>query len=239
MTTEAARQNITTLYTEGSYLEQHPEWHAERSPWKAGHVVRGIREAGLTPATLCDIGCGTGLALAEVTRGLNGIRRAVGFDPSPDVPLHPKAKDVIEFRRENAASCSETFDIAIMLDVFEHVEDYFGFLRDCRHLAQHHIFHIPLDANARTVVGSGCDRPRRTLGHLHYFSRLTALATLRDTGYEPIHWHFTKSGWDGPGANRSPWKPINILRRVCYQVSPEYTHRVLGGLSLLVVARAT
>ncbi|MCA9073544.1 MAG: methyltransferase domain-containing protein [Planctomycetaceae bacterium] len=238
MTTETINQNITDLYTQGSYLDKHPGWHAERSPWKAAHVLRGLRAANLNPSSICDIGCGTGLALAEVVKGLSGVERAVGFEPSPDAPLHPAAEGMIEHRREDATESGEHFDLSIMLDVFEHVEDYFGFLRKCRPLADHHVFHIPLDANARMVITSGCSRARQTLGHLHYFSRPTALATLRETGYEPIHWHFTKSAWDGPGPGKNPWTPTNVLRRAFYVVSPEYTQRILGGLSLLVVARA-
>jgi len=170
---------------------------------------------------------------------LGAVERAIGFDPSPDVPLHPDAKDIVELRCEDATKSGEHFEVAMMLDVFEHVEDYFGFLRNCRPLADHHVFHIPLDANARTVVGNGCSSPRKNLGHLHYFSRLTALTTLRETGYEPIHWHYTKAAWDGPGPNKNPWKPINIMRRMLFAVSQEYAQRILGGVSLLVVAKAT
>ena len=229
-------ENVTQLYTDGDYLANHPDWHAERSPWKAQHVVRGLEATGLQPRSVCDIGCGTGLALSVVAQNVPSVEVAVGFEPSPDAPLHPEAKDVIEFRREDATESNEQFDASIMLDVFEHVEDYFGFLRACRPLADHHVFHIPLDANAKAIVGNGCMKARRAVGHLHYFTRQTALATLEDTGYEPIHWHYTKSAWDGP--DRNPWSPASVMRRMAYKISPEYTQRILGGLALLVVAKA-
>ena len=238
MTAETLKKNVTELYTQGTYLDKHPGWHAERSPWKARHVLQGLQAVNLAPKSICDIGCGTGLALAEVVNGLGGVERAVGFEPSPDAPVHPDAAGVIDHRCEDATESAERFDVSIMLDVFEHVEDHFGFLRKCRTIADHHVFHIPLDANARMVISSGCLRSRETLGHLHYFTRPTALATLRETGYEPIHWHFTKTAWDGPGPGKNPWTPTNILRRASYVISPEYTQRILGGLSLLVVAKA-
>lgn len=230
-------KNLTELYVEGGYLKGHPNWHAERSPWKAQHILQGLRSANLAPKTLCDIGCGTGLALAEVVRHSGNIDRAVGFEPSPDAPFHPDAKTLIELRREDATRSEDHFDVAMMLDVFEHVEDYFGFLRRCRSLADHFVFHIPLDASAFNVVRSGCMGPRSALGHLHYFTRLTALATLKETGFEPLHWHYTKAAWDGPGSGRNPWKPINIVRRAMYFISPDYTSRIFGGLALLVVAK--
>lgn len=226
-----------TIYSDGSYLSKHPSWHAERSPWKAAHVVRGLKATGLEPGSICDIGCGTGLALAEVRKAMPSVKRAVGFEPSPDAPLHPQARDLIEFRREDALASDDRFDCSIMLDVFEHVEDPYGFLRSAARLAEHHVFHIPLDANVVTLLKSGFDAPRRDVGHLHYFSDRSALSVLRHSGLEPIHWHLTPAAWDGPGREKMARQPINIARRLAFGVSPKYAHRLLGGVSMLVVAR--
>lgn len=231
------RADASRIYLDGTYLHGNPCWHADRSPWKARHVLRGLHALDLHPKTVCDIGCGTGLALAEVVRGLGGVDRAVGFEPSPNAPQHESTRDVIELRRTEAAICSERFDLSLMLDVFEHVEDDIRFLRTCAPLAPHHVFHIPLDAHALGIVSHGMIRPRHALGHLHSYTRATAIATLIDAGYEPLHWHFTQSGWDGPG--RNPWTPLNMLRRTVHHLSPEMTSRLLGGVALLVVARTS
>ncbi len=232
---------ITSLYTEGDYLKGNPCWHAERSPWKAMHVSKGLSIAQIQPASVCDIGCGTGLALAELKRRVSTVKKAVGYEPSSDAPIHPEAKDLIEYRREDATTSTDVFDLAMMLDVFEHVEDYIGFLRNCHHLATYYAFHIPLDATVIAILTSGFAASRKSLGHLHYFTRVSALATLEHCGYQPIHWHFTKSGWEGPPSpknKRNPWSMLNVMRRTIHVFSPEYTHRLLGGLSLLVIAKA-
>ena len=226
---------VDDRYSDGRYLAAHPGWHAERSPWKAQHVVRGLRAAAIAPSSVCDIGCGTGLALAEVRRLLPEVTRAVGFEPSPDAPLHPGAGDAIERVQADAMSAVEHFDVALMLDVFEHVPDYLGFLRGCHHLADHFVFHIPLEINAFTVLTGKLGGSRAGLGHLHVFTRRTALDVLRDCGYEPIPTLFTKSGWDGPG--KRPWSPVAVMRRCVHAVSPRLAERLTGGLSLLVVAR--
>lgn len=228
--------DLGTRYANGGYRESNPTWHDERAQWKAAQVLRSIADANLSPKSICDIGCGTGGVLAEVVRGLPGISRAVGYEPSPDAPIANNAKGVIDRKREFASASDERFDVALMLDVFEHVEDYYGFLRSCRALAPWHIFHIPLDANAVTILRSGCLGPRQHSGHLHYFTQPTAIATLQDAGYSVHSWAFTKSGWEGPC--RNPLSPINLLRRSIYRLSPEYCQRLLGGLSLRVVARA-
>ncbi|MGJ3230758.1 MAG: class I SAM-dependent methyltransferase [Oceanicaulis sp.] len=223
-----------SIYSDGRYIALNPDWHAGRQPWKARHVLKGLNAAGLAPKTICDVGCGTGIAVAIVAEEL-GAQRAVGFEPSSDAPPDDAALTRVEFRREDATKASETFNCAMMLDVFEHVEDMFQFLRDARSLSDYFVFHIPLDANCLTVLRSGFMGPRRSLGHLHYFTDESACATLRDCGYDIIHSHFTKAGWDGPG--RNAWSPLNLARRIVYAVSPRFAHRLLGGLSLLVVAR--
>lgn len=222
-------------YSDGSYLAAHPDWHASRSPWKAQHVVDGLAAVGISPTTICDIGCGTGRTLALVRRSLPSVQRAVGFEPSPDAPVHEDAAPLIDVQRVDATTVADRFDVALMLDVFEHVPDYLGFLRDCRHLADHFVFHVPLEISALSVLAGRLGNSRRSVGHLHLFTRRTALDTLRDCGFEICHDTYTKSGWDG--ADRRGWSPLNVLRRVSFRISPGLTERVTGGLSLLVVAK--
>jgi SAM-dependent methyltransferase len=225
----------TDRYADGRYLTAHPQWHAERSPWKAGHVVTGLRAVDASPISMCDIGCGTARVLAHVVRALPGVGTAVGFEPSPDAPLHPDAQGIVERRQVDATTSTDHFDVALMLDVFEHVADHLGFLEACRPLADTFVFHIPLEINVHTVLTGKLGDSRDRVGHLHTFTRRTALDTLRDCGYTPMHDHFTKSGWDGPG--KTPWTPVNIVRRATYTLSPSLAERLVGGLSLLVVAR--
>jgi SAM-dependent methyltransferase len=222
-------------YADGTYLAKHPLWHAERSPWKAAHVLQGLAAANLAPTTLCDIGCGTGLALAQVARSLPSVTKAVGFEPSSTAPIHDDTIGVVAVRREDATQSTDRFDVAIMLDVFEHVPDYLGFLRSCRGLADHVVFHIPLEISAFTVIGGHLGNSRATLGHLHQFTRRTALDVLVETGYSPVHWHYTKAGWEGPG--KQPRTAVNLVRRAAACCGLSFAERMTGGLSLLVVAR--
>lgn len=223
-------------YADGRYLDAHPLWHAERSPWKAAHVVRGLDAAGIAPTSVCDIGCGTGRALAQVRMALPRVTTAVGFEPSPDAPLHAECAGRVERRQVDATTVTDHFDVALMLDVFEHVPDHLGFLRACAPLADHFVFHIPLEINAFTVLTGKLGNSRASLGHLHVFTRRTALDTLRECGFTPIHDHYTKAGWDGPG--KRPWTAVNVARRSVHAVSPSLAERLVGGLSLLVVASA-
>jgi 2-polyprenyl-3-methyl-5-hydroxy-6-metoxy-1,4-benzoquinol methylase len=44
------------------------------------------------------------------------------------------------------------FDVVMAIDVFEHVEDYLGFIRRLRVKGEYKVFHIPLDLSVQTVL---------------------------------------------------------------------------------------
>jgi hypothetical protein len=125
----------------------------------------------------------------------------------------------------------------LTIDVVEHVEDYMGFLRTLRAKGEYHIFHIPLDISAQRVLRSGpILGARRNLGHLHYFTKDTALATLRDTGYEILADFYTSGALDlAPNTLKSLL--TKIPRRLFFKLHKDLTVRVLGAYSLMVLAR--
>ena len=131
----------------------------------------------------------------------------------------------------------EDYDLVLCIDVFEHVEDYFGFLRRLRRRGRAFLFHVPLDMNAQMVArGEPVSRVRRTVGHLHYFSKETALFTLEECGYKVEASFFTPNGVERPKSLRA--RLMKVPRRVGFAVAPEWTARVLGGYSLMVYATA-
>ena len=131
----------------------------------------------------------------------------------------------------------EYFDIAMAIDVFEHVEDHFGFLRKLKEKAEYKIFHIPLDLSVQSVLRSApIINFRKSLGHIHYFTKETALETLKDTGYEIVDYFYTASSFEV--SNRG-WKGdlLRIPRKLVFAVNKDLTVRILGGYSLLVLAK--
>lgn len=58
----------TSQYTNGIYLEKVKDWHVGDSIWKASKVMQMIRSHQLSPASICDVGCGAGVILAELQK---------------------------------------------------------------------------------------------------------------------------------------------------------------------------
>jgi hypothetical protein len=78
-------------------------------------------------------------------------------------------------------------------------------------------------------------REREQAGHLHYFMKDTALAALWDAGYEVFDWSYTAGAIDHPRSIKA--KLASWPRRIFTRLSPDLTVRVLGGYSLLVLAK--
>src|SRR5690349_8757697 len=121
-------------YVDGSYdLATGGTWHLEDSPFKAHQVFRMLeRHPEIDLNCICDIGCGAGGVLAELA-GKLGPARLVGYEVSPQahVLAGRRSDPSCEFVLGDPFQDSRSFDVALVLDVVEHVEDCFGFLRQC------------------------------------------------------------------------------------------------------------
>jgi SAM-dependent methyltransferase len=224
-------------YVDGTQLAAAPDWYESDAAWKAEQVRDMMRKHGMEPGSICDVGCGTGGVLDYLSRTLPPATKLVGYEMSPQaVALTPEArKQRITFVSEWAEVREGGFDLMLVLDVFEHVDDYLGFLRMIRGKAESFIFHIPLDVSVQTVLrGSPFTRARESLGHLHYFSRETALATLHDSGYATVDEELTQPGVDLWGGKS---RLARLPRKVAFRLNPRLAARVMGGFSLLVLAR--
>jgi SAM-dependent methyltransferase len=198
-----------------------------------------LERHAIKPATVCEIGCGAGEILRELAARMDPSTRFFGYDISPNAYAlcSQKASDRLSFHLGDLLDQPLHFDVAMAIDVFEHVEDYFTFLRKLRTKADYKIFHIPLELSALMVAR---ERPlldaRRSVGHIHHFSKDTALASLEDCGYKVIDHSYTSGRTELGGLG---WKSqlLRWPRKALYKLDPDLAARLLGGYSLLVLAQ--
>jgi SAM-dependent methyltransferase len=229
---------LNERYLSGEYIEQNPTFHVERAEFKADLVGTLIRRHRFQPNRVCDLGCGAGEVLKLLSERLPNAAEFHGYELSPQgfELCRQRESERLKFFNSSLFETHERYDLGISLDVFEHVEDPFAFLRQFRQHAERFVFHIPLDMNVQTVLRA---RPimevRRRLGHLHYFSRDTALSLLRDTGYTILEDEYTPSSIYK--AERLSAKLASVPRRVSRWLLGDLGVRLTGGFSLLVFAR--
>ena len=231
---------MTQIYEDGTYLDNNPAWHEEDSPWKAKQIRNIIEKNALNPKKICEIGCGSGEILNQLSERYADGKEFFGYEISPQAfeLCNKKSKTNLIFKLSDLFEDNvEYFDIVMAIDVFEHVEDYFGFLKKLKVRAEYKIFHIPLALSVQTVLRSSpIIKGRKSVGHIHYFTKETALETLKDTGYEIIDYFYTGGSSELP--NRG-WKAnlLRIPRKLAFLINKDFTVRLLGGYSLLVLAK--
>ena len=174
----------------------------------------------------------------EILRQLHdtrpSIRRLVGYEiaESPFQMAVGRSTDRLSFVLGDAADDPDTFDLMLVMDVIEHVPDPIGFLANLRFKARTTLVHIPLDLSAQSVL-----RPRklmtirRDVGHIHYFTLETALATLAEAGYT-IREHALTPVFEqalGSWLSRFAQLPRRIL-------PPSLAARAFGGYAVLALA---
>jgi len=225
-------------YKNGTYLNNNPSWHEEDSQWKAKNIFKIIQNNSLAPTKICEIGCGAGEILNQLSQFFPDAR-LYGYEISPHAfeICKKKAKPNLTFKLIDLLEENEQFDILLAIDVFEHVEDYLGFLRGLKEKADFKIFHVPLDLSVQSVFRSSpIIKIRKSVGHLHYFTKETALETLRDSGYEIIDYAYTATCIELP---TNGWKAdlMRMPRKFAFSLNKDLAVRILGGYSLLVLAR--
>lgn len=231
---------IIEQYTDenSKYFQNNPSWHTEDSPWKARQIMKAIRDNRLNPTRIAEVGCGAGEILVSLQKELPEVQEFTGYDISADAMAlaMKKASGNLRFVKGDIFEETKSFDLLLIMDVIEHVEDCFSFIRSCKDKAQYKIFHIPLDISLLSVLSNSMMHARKQVGHIHYFTRDTALATLTDCGLEVVDWFYTPSALELPRFSLST-KLANIPRRLLYAINKDLAPKVLGGFSLMVLTK--
>ena len=228
------------LYVRGEYLSKHPTWHVEDSAWKARQILRMIERNNLQPESICEIGCGAGEVIHQLYVKMPASTKFVGYEISPQAfgLCQSRREDRVRFYLKDLLQESAAyFDIVLAVDVFEHVEDYFDFLRSLTKTGKYKIFHIPLDLSVQAVLRmSPILKLRESSGHIHYFSKETALATLKDSGYEVLDLFYTATSID-LSAKSLKNLLTRVPRKLMFALDPDMAVRIMGGYSLMVLTK--
>ncbi|MEO7561803.1 MAG: class I SAM-dependent methyltransferase [Ferruginibacter sp.] len=224
-----------------NYLRANPTWHVEDSPWKAMQVLKMIERNKLQPQKVVEIGCGAGEILNQLhQRMANKIIEFRGYEISPDAfkLCQQRAKERLNFFQEDLLQTENTFDLLLMIDVLEHVDDYIGFIKKAAVKATYKIYHIPLDMSAFSILTNYPAGVRKRVGHLHYFMKDTALCTLKDTGQEIVDWFYTSGALEVNNKFLGfVGEMLNLFRRFFYRIKPDFAVKAFGGFSLMVLTK--
>lgn len=227
-------------YQSGDYLANNPTWDEEDSAWKAQQVLKIIRRNHLIPTSIVDVGCGAGGILAGLQDALPEVTYS-GFEIAPDASqfwakhththINFSVGDFLQAQTPH-------YDVLCLLDVIEHVANPFEFLTAIRGRAEYYIFHFPLDLSAVSVIR---ETPllavRQKVGHIHYFTKGLALSLMQECDFKVLDYFYTGASFTVPQAT---WKTrlARLPRRLFFALNRDFGVRLLGGDTLMVLAKA-
>ena len=229
-------REFSELYTNGEYLKKNPTWHVNEAPWKASEIMRMLARNHLAHSRVCEVGCGAGEILRLLQSQLESDCQFVGYEISPQAydMCQSRANERLQFKlmdvREDA---SNHFDVILLMDVLEHMEDFFSFARDIHPLSTYKIVHLPLDVSVRTVLRNHIVDTRADFGHIHYFTAELALQAMKDLGYEVLDHFYTREPLDLPLRKRLR----KIPGRVAFRLNEDLAARIFGDWRILLLLR--
>lgn len=229
--------NVSEKYINGKYLENNKTWHVEDSKWKSEKIYKILLENNIIPKTLCEVGCGAGEILNQLSLKLNETD-FFGYEISPQAfeLCKTRQSEKLSFFQQNLLDDNyRIFDCLLCIDVFEHVENYMGFIKSLKSKSKYKIFHIPIEINLISILRGTLLKARNDVGHLHYFTPETAIATLEDCGYRILDRCYTNYFIDY-GSNKLMGKIAKFMLKYPYAFWPDLMVKLMGGCSLLVVA---
>ncbi|WOF15397.1 class I SAM-dependent methyltransferase [Methanoplanus sp. FWC-SCC4] len=232
--------NIPDKYINGEYLKDNPTWDTEDSQWKAEQILKIIKRNNLQPKFICEVGCGAGEILKILQNKLNDNCEYTGYEISPQAYNICKEKENNHLKfelKDFLLEKNKQYDIIMLIDLIEHLEDYFTYLRIIKPQSEYKILHVPLEFFALSALyQSFILNQRKKVGHLHYFTKDIVIQTLTDLNYEIVDYFYTPGyslGHDYGLKDRL----INIPRKYMYPINKDLTVKLFGGYSLMVLVR--
>lgn len=231
-------------YQTGKYWENNNSFHEEDSDFKFRNFLTLLkRNPQIAITGMVDLGCGAGRITWHFSNTFKKIRCA-GIDLDPDIINYADNK----YQNENLfyqtafenTKADQSFNLVLLADVFEHVENYIGFLQELRQDFSYQLFNIPLDLSVRTLLSNGVMDSRKAFGHLHYFYDKLALRMLEDNGFTVIDYLYTDNisfeSSKKKGITKASYFLKSILSKItCLLIGQSRTSILFGYSSLTVL----
>ncbi|MBL7700645.1 MAG: class I SAM-dependent methyltransferase [Ferruginibacter sp.] len=235
------KQSSNDMYVSGEYFKNNPDWDVADAKWKVDVILELLKKNNVKPKEVIEVGCGAGENLVELLKRDNSIEKLTGYDISPQAIelAAKKATDTISFYNEDLTTKENIHtNLMLVIDVVEHVDDYYGFLRELKTKSDCFVFHIPLDLSGRTVMKPHVMlQQRQSVGHIHYYTKEIIEWALKDTGYEIVDWVYTKPVVDIAPADSFKRFVKKTLRNISFAINKDWSAKKWGNYSMMILAK--
>lgn len=192
----ATREGIEQHYDE-YYADGASEWRRLGAVYKAQNIVRLWNRVGLPPKpSLCEVGCGEGSLLRELGR-TQFPSRVAGFEISRSgLEVARSAAYTVpatfsQVRGLDLDAGDQSFDLAVLSHVLEHVDDPRSLLREAARVARYVFAEVPLELHCRTPR----DFRWTKLGHINLYNSTVLRHLVQSCGMHVLAQETTVPGY--------------------------------------------
>jgi len=226
------------IYNDQTYLASNPTWHEEDAGFKVDRIVKLLGRHPVPFKNVCEVGCGSGEILVQLRKRFPDVENWMGYDISADAIAiaNSKASEKIKFELQDIALAdkSVTYDLMLVIDVIEHLENYFSFLDSILERSRYFIFHIPLDMSVWSLMREGMlIESKNRVGHIHNFTEDFIKSILNDHGFTILDQAYTEPVYK---VNSFKQQLVNTIRRILFRLNPRFCTKTMGGYSIMVLA---
>ncbi|MDQ3111571.1 MAG: class I SAM-dependent methyltransferase [Bacteroidota bacterium] len=228
---------MNDIYNDETYLKNNPGWHEEGAGFKTERIIRLLEKHPISFKTVCEVGCGSGEIVVQLEKRLPPDVSFTGLDISKDAIGIAKKKETgkIKFFLKDIADQETNFDLILVIDVIEHIENYFKFLDTIVSKSNYTIFHIPLDISVWTLYREKMlIESKNRVGHIHNFTEDFILSILADHGFELIGKIYTEPVFESGSFKE---KFTNGIRKFIFMINKKFCTKFMGGYSIMIVCK--
>lgn len=241
-------------YTSEEYIKKHPTLHEEDSAWKVQKIIPFVdlflTENVKSGITLLDVGGGAGIILKEIAEYINSKGIAVkkySLDLSSEM-LEVQLKNNYEtiILNEDIKSTSlkdNEIDLALMIDVLEHVPFPELALKELNRISKYVIFKVPLEDNFlyNHIRKDARKKSQDTFGHVNFYDYESLKTQIENNLGWIIFSNFTNSFQqvlDNPQAYnrmRLRGKLFNLSGFLLCSICPKLSSKLLPDFSMMLI----
>lgn len=236
------------FYSSGEYTKKNHGYHIEDSKFKWDNFKKIILNSNIDTNkfnSIGEVGCGAGQILSEAKKsGMFTKANFYGYDPNPEaIKLAKKFDDTIDFVHGDfiKMDIEKSFDLIIVADVLEHLDDPSEFLEKLKKKSKFFLFNIPLEINFLSLIRlkNIFKESFKQVGHIHFYSNRTAQLTLERNGYKILNTIYANNRFFEIKKKFSLKKSlIYVPQYFCSLINKELACNIFGGYSLVVIAES-
>ena len=243
--------SVTDLYISGEFWNEIPDFLASQAPNKVRHLMDFIdfdvilHKLPNKTVSIADIACGAGKVSTGIAKQLRERypeyqTKVYGYDLSPQaIETAKKLNTEGEFFCRDFNDAGMSFDLALLIDVIEHVPDPDEFMQSAAKCSRFFAVSFAMDDNLANKLSTKRREATHASGHISLFDERRAVDLSKKYG-KLIGATYIRNPMARNLGIKRPLHLLTILPRLMLQLlSPRLKGKVFGGESLYTIVESS